>query len=600
MPATSGPSATPPPLLSAAPFGPAGAECALDAAFAASGASVTAVHETGGALTLPHAGQRADSGSRLAPQCWQTVLIRAGAHATTGLERSPEHSRRTRVATGETGQAPRGVLRPRRAPGAPRRRRGASASRRGMARGPAPRGPGEGRPRAARSSGFGSTTLGVTPRSVAFTPRNAFSASSRRLRSGSRTGVAGTASSPRFAAARSSTSSASSSSPCSRTTWPRTPGVRDSARRSAGGFVHQLLDGGVGEHPPHRHVRRLGPFEPQRVEPGPGGALEGLVRRGKRPWNLQPEGGHRGPRHGLVGQPLAVELDLLDDVRRRHRRAHQPAQLGQVPHVVRDVRPHLRGQRAKREVRLLVRLVQRHPQPLGDQIRQPHLRPAEQRRGAVGVEQPADAHPHLGEELEVPLRGVEDLGAERVPEERRHRATAPRPGRSVSSSQMSRSVPICRKHRRARNACIASASRSTAKSRSGSSARTTASVPEGSVTSCVGWSKEATSGSSFTAEVSRMPAAVDIESRLEKSLLGHVGRAIADFGLIAEGDRVMVGVSGGKDSHTLLRAAPHPPAALPGPVRPPRGDPRPGPPRVSRSAAGRPLRRAGHSLPAPP
>ena len=49
-----------------------------------------------------------------------------------------------------------------------------------------------------------------------------------------------------------------------------------------------------------------------------------------------------------------------------------------------------------------------------------------------------------------------------------------------------------------------------------------------------------------------MPAAVDIESRLEKSLLGHVGRAIADFGLIAEDDRVMVGVSGGKDSHTLV------------------------------------------------
>jgi len=45
---------------------------------------------------------------------------------------------------------------------------------------------------------------------------------------------------------------------------------------------------------------------------------------------------------------------------------------------------------------------------------------------------------------------------------------------------------------------------------------------------------------------------LDTESRLEKSLLGHVGRAIADFGLIAEGDRIMVGVSGGKDSHTLL------------------------------------------------
>ena len=49
-----------------------------------------------------------------------------------------------------------------------------------------------------------------------------------------------------------------------------------------------------------------------------------------------------------------------------------------------------------------------------------------------------------------------------------------------------------------------------------------------------------------------MPPAVDTDSRLEKSLLGHVGRAIADFGLIAEGDRIMVGVSGGKDSFTLL------------------------------------------------
>jgi tRNA 2-thiocytidine biosynthesis protein TtcA len=41
-------------------------------------------------------------------------------------------------------------------------------------------------------------------------------------------------------------------------------------------------------------------------------------------------------------------------------------------------------------------------------------------------------------------------------------------------------------------------------------------------------------------------------SRLEKSLLGHMGRAIADYQLISEGDRVMVGVSGGKDSYTLL------------------------------------------------
>jgi tRNA 2-thiocytidine biosynthesis protein TtcA len=42
------------------------------------------------------------------------------------------------------------------------------------------------------------------------------------------------------------------------------------------------------------------------------------------------------------------------------------------------------------------------------------------------------------------------------------------------------------------------------------------------------------------------------EAKLEKSLLGHVGRAIADFGLIDDGDRILVGVSGGKDSHTLL------------------------------------------------
>lgn len=40
--------------------------------------------------------------------------------------------------------------------------------------------------------------------------------------------------------------------------------------------------------------------------------------------------------------------------------------------------------------------------------------------------------------------------------------------------------------------------------------------------------------------------------KLEKSLLGHMGRAIADFNLIEAGDRIMVAVSGGKDSHTLL------------------------------------------------
>jgi tRNA 2-thiocytidine biosynthesis protein TtcA len=41
-------------------------------------------------------------------------------------------------------------------------------------------------------------------------------------------------------------------------------------------------------------------------------------------------------------------------------------------------------------------------------------------------------------------------------------------------------------------------------------------------------------------------------AKLEKRLLRMTGQAVADYGMIAEGDRVMVCLSGGKDSHGLL------------------------------------------------
>jgi tRNA 2-thiocytidine biosynthesis protein TtcA len=56
----------------------------------------------------------------------------------------------------------------------------------------------------------------------------------------------------------------------------------------------------------------------------------------------------------------------------------------------------------------------------------------------------------------------------------------------------------------------------------------------------------------MTAQVQAELAREQERDKLERRLARDVGKAVAEFGMLDQGDRVMVAISGGKDSYTLL------------------------------------------------